>query len=306
MRRKEFLKYACKTTVSIAGLGLGIREGNNAIYNSVEKGELSPVLGLHMEPALRATATAVAKTGAKTTFVPEGVYTEKFIEHVRRGTFIIGVTTQSTDKSSGEKITERGSATAWLAEQKNGELYFVTNRHVIDNVFYHKLIGDLSTENSSVQINGFYRPYIDTDMYEPDGADFLVEETDKDMAVIKCKGNYESETPLEILPWVDHYTVKTGEKMVVAGFPGALYSQSDRNHMLSGSVNEVISVNKDDWAINGIVHKGGSGSPVFTESKGKPVAVGLVYDCDLFLLKDRILAYPLNLAQSIDNLSKMK
>lgn len=211
--------------------------------------------------ALRQTATAIAKKGENTSFVPDKEFSKEFFERVRQAAFIVEV----DGKVDGNPVGGIGSG--WLAKNNKGKFVLVTTDHQFAN----------KGEITSLRL---WRPGIDTQKIEP--TRFVIHSfpaVDQAVTIIDIPEGIE---PIEGLDYKPNTTrLKKDTDVLVAGFPSEFYDEQDKFNKtpIMGShlkVEENANIQTGEWLTRGDANGGTSGSVAVINENGLPLAVGVI------------------------------
>jgi S1-C subfamily serine protease len=227
---------------------------------------------------LSSTATAVAKTGKETSFVPDKNFSREFFDQVRLSTWLVVVEGVRSDQDMDIRVM--WGATGFAVE-RGEDLYLVTNRHVLvsdaGGMVPKKIwLGRPGRQKGLEEKN--ILGWAATEQSDPD-----------DLGVVKLDLRPEERAGV-FLPIETAVAGKEaiGEKVLVVGFP-AIFTpsvESDFNlerSAVMASAAEVTRVGGETEAINGnlvmemAAAVGASGSPVVRKrADGKPEVIAVV------------------------------
>jgi hypothetical protein len=210
---------------------------------------------------LQQTATAIAEKGEQTSFVEQAGFSKELFEKTRKGTFILA---EIPNLKEGEKILHLKFGTAWLAQSKDDVHYFVTNKHVVEGF-----------TNGEMRL---WRPQIDKKPFTPGKIAYALHQN-RDLAVVKCTGEYAPETPAHPLSWKDNHDLKAGEEALVVGYPTDFFT-ADVLGVNASTAGEVVTINKtfpDGWLAKASINGGSSGSSVVINNNGEPLVIGTAF-----------------------------
>jgi hypothetical protein len=259
--RRKFLQL----TSALVGVGtLGackIIDVNNTTPTPNIKIQLPDVPSA--ETLLKQTATAIEQKGEKSSFVEQAGFSKELFEKARQGTFLL--TEVAND------ATRFG--TTWLAESDGNIHYFVTNKHVVNG-------------RNSFQLRAV-RPYIDKQPFIPENISYAVHQN-RDLAVMKCIGDFKTEIQPTPLKWQDDYSPNLNDEALLVGYPYDFHSEDEMKQTAKTS-GEVVIINKAEpnlhwWRAKAILSGGSSGSPAVIEQDGQPLVIGTASGGNLDLL----------------------
>lgn len=222
---------------------------------------------LPSEQILRATALAIPKE-KRSQFTEKGKFTKEIFDQCCRGTFALGTFRKWPNARGGLVV----GGTCWLAGIDKGYYYFVTNKHVLSPDF---------CKNTSIDKVEIWRPNIDDKRYIPSVMEVAASSV-RDLAVLRCEGNFPTLQINDTLNWGDNVHLKKGQQILTIGFPEAFKDIKNPNNFLTSAsyvkVDEYLDPKLGVWLASGFIAGGGSGSPAIdVDAVGKPRVIGIVY-----------------------------
>jgi hypothetical protein len=282
INRRTFISRFLIPIAAGFGIGTFIKD---PVLDAIRTASVNNTLANNRQ-LLQATATAVAKKGEHTSPLPEGEITPEMVREIRKSVILVKVT--------GEK--GEGTYTAWLAKRDKDILYFVTNRHCIE-------------EPGKLKLLEMVRPGIDKNSFDYPGSEIKIATApvdDPDIAVIKLKWFWPTDidTPFKPLNYKENALIKNEDKLLSIGFPGEFVNYDDLQKSITSIDYLEITNSNDDytWDAKGIVSPGNSGSPAIKLINHIPTVIGMASGVYSDILESGDKITPLQINGLIDSL----
>lgn len=206
------------------------------------------------EAYIQSTIQAVIQSGERTTFAPEGVFTQELYDTAMKSVYPIAVMNGLGNQNMG---------TAFVVAKEGNVLYLMTSTHVIEEHNEGRdLVAFIPLGNH--KIVGFRdQSYVS---YES-----------RDIAIIKATVSEEFAEDVASISFIENYEFHRGEQALIIGWPRDFYVGDQI--FTSAFITSIDAVSSDaiSWKALGLVNYGSSGSPlIIADSEGRPVVVAAV------------------------------
>jgi hypothetical protein len=245
---------------------------------------------------LNETATVAAQNPDRSSFVPEGKFTQEFFEKVRQSVFAIDSVLEDGNSASGTAFC--------VKKEKNDKggfnLYFASCEHVILPI---------KEDASPRRTLDFWRPGIDPQRIFGRNIKAVVSE-ENDLVVFKCEADADQAENIVPLAVRDYALteVTDGKKLLVVGFPIEFKNVHGINLLTSAQIVTVRGEAGSDgeWSAEGVADIGNSGSPaVEPDENGNPLVVAIVAGRSSDSSVKSVSGFLLNVHSMIETVDKM-